>query len=141
MEQMTYRDFSRQFMYKKKSKLYVNQSQFYISLEKTIDMIHEAGGFAFLAHLYEYSPTIAENLENITNNYPLDGLECYYTTFTKEQSQFLEKYCKEHQLYKSCGSDFHGYEIKPNNPMGLATEKEKMNESIICEWIEKVNKI
>lgn len=141
MERMNYRDFSRQFMYNPKSKLYVNQSQFYISLEKTIDMIHEAGGFAFLAHLYEYSPTIAENLENIRNNYPLDGIECYYTTFTKEQSQFLEKYCKEHQLYKSCGSDFHGYEIKPNNPMGLATEKEKMNESIISEWIEKVNKI
>ena len=141
MERMTYRDFSRQFMYNPKSKLYVDQSQFYISLEKTIDIIHQAGGFAFLAHLYEYSPTIAENLENITNNYPLDGIECYYTTFTKEQSQFLEKYCKEYQLYKSCGSDFHGYEIKPNNPMGLATEKEKMNESIIREWIEKVNKI
>ena len=141
MERMTYRDFSRQFMYNPKSKLYVNQSQFYISLEKTIDIIHQAGGLAFLAHLYEYSPTIAENLENITNNYPLDGIECYYTTFTKEQSQFLEKYCKEYQLYKSCGSDFHGYEIKPNNPMGLATEKEKMNESIIREWIEKVNKI
>ena len=128
-------------MYNPKSKFYVHQSQFYISLEKTIDIIHQAGGLAFLAHLYEYSPTIAENLENITNNYPLDGIECYYTTFTKEQSQFLEKYCKEHQLYKSCGSDFHGYEIKPNNPMGLATEKEKMNESIIREWIEKVNKI
>lgn len=141
MEQMTYRDFSRQFMYNPKSKLYVNQSQFYISLEKTIDIIHEAGGFAFLAHLYEYSQTIAENLENITNNYPLDGIECYYTTFTKEESQFLEEYCKKHQLYKSCGSDFHGYEIKPNNPMGLATEKEKMNESIIKEWVEKVKQI
>ena len=141
MEEITVRDFTRNFVYNPKSTLYVDQSPLYTSLDRTIEMIHSAGGIAFLAHLYEYSPTIAENLENITSNYQLDGIECYYATFTKEQSNFLEEYCKRHNLYKSCGSDFHGYEVKPNNHMGLGTEGKKMDKSIISEWIDKVNNI
>lgn len=141
MEKITLRDFTRNIVYNPKSNLYVNQSPLYPSLDKTIEMIHEAGGIAFLAHLYEYSPTIAERLEDITDNHQLDGIECYYATFTKEQSDFLEEYCKKHSLYKSAGSDFHGYEVKPNNHMGLATEGEKMDKSIISEWIDKINNI
>lgn len=141
MEEITIRDFTRNIVYNPKSSLYVDQSPLYPSLNKTIEMIHLARGIAFLAHLYEYSPTVAENLEKIPSNYQLDGIECYYTTFTKEQSRFLEKYCKEHNLYKSYGSDFHGYEVKPNNHMGLGTEGEKMDKSIISEWIDKVNNI
>jgi len=59
----------------------------------------------------------------------------------KEQSNFLEKFCKNYNLYKSCGSDFHGYEVKPNNHMGLATEGKKMDISVISDWINKVNHI
>lgn len=141
MEEITLRDFTRNIVYNPKSNLYVNQTPLYPSLDKTIDIIHKSGGITFLAHLYEYSPTIAKNLEDITANYQLDGIECYYPTFTREQSNFLEKYCSKHNLYKSCGSDFHGYEVKSNNHMGLATEGEKMDMSIISDWIDKVNNI
>lgn len=139
MKNISLRDFTRNMVYNPKSNLYVNQSPLYPSLNSTINMIHQADGLAFLAHLYEYSPTIEESLEDIATNYQLDGIECYYATFTKEQSNFLETFCKKYNLYKSCGSDFHGYEVKPNNHMGLATEGKKMDISIISDWIYKVN--
>ena len=139
MNEITLRDFSRNIVYNPKSSLYVNQSSLYPSLDTTIEMIHMAGGVAFLAHLYEYSSTIAIKIEDIIRRYNLDGLECYYTTFTKEQSKFLVKLCKEYNLYKSCGSDFHGYKVKPNNYMGKATNGEKMEKSIISDWIGRIN--
>jgi len=141
MKEITIRDFTRNIVYNPKSNLYVNQTPLYPALAKTIEIIHRAGGIAFLAHLYEYSSTIADSLEDITDNYKLDGIECYYTTFTREQSNFLKEYCETHNLYKSCGSDFHGYEVKPNNHMGFATEGKKMDKSIITEWVDKVNHI
>lgn len=95
MENISFRDFTRNIVYNPKSNLYVDQSPLYPSLNRTITIIHQAGGIAFLAHLYEYSPTIAENLKNIATNYQLDGIECYYTTFTKEQTSFLENFCKK----------------------------------------------
>lgn len=134
-------DFTRNIIYNPNSKLYVNQSSLYPSLDKTIEMIHKAGGITFLAHLYEYSQTIADNLDTIISNYSLDGIECYYPTFTTEQSNFLNNYCETHNLYKSCGSDFHGYDVKPNNHMGFATEGKKMDKIIISEWIDKINYI
>lgn len=138
MEKIIIMDFTRNIIYNPNSKLYVNQSCLYPSLDKTIEMIHKAGGITFLAHLYEYSQTIADNLDTIISNYSLDGIECYYPTFTTEQSIFLNNYCETHNLYKSCRSDFHGYDVKPNNHMGFSTEGKKMDKIIILKWIDKI---
>lgn len=74
MKNMSLRDFARNIVYNPKSNLYVNQSSLHPSLNSTINMIHQAGGITFLAHLYEYSPTMAESLEDISTNYQLDGI-------------------------------------------------------------------
>ena len=60
MENVSLRDFTRNIVYNPKSNLYVDQSPLYPSLNSTINMIHQADGIAFLAHLYEYAPTVAE---------------------------------------------------------------------------------
>lgn len=126
--------FTRNEVYNPKSPLYVDQSSLYPSLENTISIIHKAGGLAFLAHTFAYSPTIAEELGNILQNYQLDGLECYYTTFTKEQTEYLLGVCEKTGLFKSGGSDFHGTR-KTHHYLGTGDGNMAINESLVAEWI------
>lgn len=128
--------FTRNEVYNPKSPLYVDESPLYPSLEKTISIIHESGGLAFLAHTFAYSKTIAKELENILNNYKLDGLECYYTTFTKEETDYLLDLCDRLGLYKSGGSDFHGI-YKTNHYLGIGNGNLSIDESLISDWISK----
>jgi hypothetical protein len=127
--------FVRNELYNPKSKLYVDCSSLHPSLEETISMIHEAKGLAFLAHPFAYSPTIVDELENLVKIYKLDGLECYHTKFTDENSAYLLDFCNKHSLYKSGGSDFHG-ENKTNHNIGSGAGNLKINESIIVDWYD-----
>lgn len=126
--------FTRNEVYNPKSQLYVDESSLFPSLEKTIDMIHQSGGLAFLAHTYAYSSNIANELLNIVNNYDLDGLECFYTTFTDEQSNYLVKLCEERQMFMSGGSDFHGTR-KINHNLGIGRGNLNIDESVVQNWI------
>ena len=102
-------------------------------------MIHESGGLAFLAHTFAYSPNIANSLLDILDNYKLDGLECFYTTFTKEQSNYLVSLCKEKGLYMSGGSDFHGTR-KINHNLGTGRGNLQIEEKIIEPWVKQYTK-
>lgn len=128
--------FTRNEVYNPKSPLYVDESSLFPSLEKTIEMIHQAGGLAFLAHTYAYSPNIANDLMNILNNYSLDGLECFYTTFTEEQSKYLVNVCKDRKMFMSGGSDFHGVN-KVNHNLGTGHGNLFILESVVLDWIDK----
>lgn len=77
MEKLNTKEFVRNMVYNPKSEFYIDQRNLYPSLEKVIEIIHQCGGKAFLAHLHVYSKSVEENLENIVNEYDLDGLECY----------------------------------------------------------------
>ena len=125
--------FTRNEVYNPKSPLYVNESSLFPTLEKAIDMIHEANGLAFLAHTYAYSPNIAKELLNIIKNYDLDGLECFYTTFTEEQSKYLLSLCQERNMYISGGSDFHGTR-KTNHNLGTGNNNLNIDEKYIQDW-------
>lgn len=126
--------FTRNEVYNPKSPLYVDESSLFPSLEKAIAMIHQAGGIAFLAHTYAYSPNIAADLLNILDNYELDGLECFYTTFTDEQSDYLVKLCAKRNLFMSGGSDFHGTR-KINHNLGTGHGNLNISENIVSNWI------
>ena len=131
--------FTRNEIYNPKSLLYVDESSLFPSLEKAIAMIHESGGLAFLAHTFAYSPNIANSLLDILGNYKLDGLECFYTTFTKEQSNYLVSLCKEKGLYMSGGSDFHGTR-KINHNLGTGRGNLQIEEKIIEPWVKQYTK-
>lgn len=137
MESITIKDFVRDMVYNPKSECYIDQTSLYPSLKKVIQIIHECGGKAFLAHLHVYSKSIEENLDNIVNNYELDGLECYYTTFSKEQIEKLKQYCKEKGLYMSGGSDFHGAR-KENHNLGTGRGDLLVPKEILNDWIDKL---
>ena len=100
--------FTRDEFYNPKSDFYVDQSLIYPSLKDSIEMIHNAGGLVFLAHPLEFSKNISDNLQNIIDRYEFDGLECYYSTFTEEQTKYLLDLCQKNNLLVSGGSDYHG---------------------------------
>lgn len=126
--------FTRNEVYNPKSPLYVDESSLFPSLDLAIEMIHNSGGLAFLAHTFAYSPNIAKELFNIISNYELDGLECFYTTFTKEQSDYLVNVCKNREMYMSGGSDFHGTR-KVNHNLGTGHGNLHIDEVIVDSWV------
>lgn len=128
--------FTRNEVYNPKSPLYVNESSLFPNLERAIEMIHQSGGIAFLAHPFAYSSNIINELFNIINHYKLDGIECFYTTFTKEQSDYLVKVCEEKALYMSGGSDYHGTR-KINHSLGTGRGDLCVHESIVINWINR----
>lgn len=48
----------------------------------------------------------------------LDGVEVYYSTYTEDDTHFMQQLCEKYQLLESGGSDFHG-ESKPGLQMGM----------------------
>ena len=129
------RSFSRQEVYNPNSPLHVDELSLYPDLQTAIGMVHSSGGLAFLAHTFEYSKAIPEALDNIID-YGLDGIECYYSTFTKEQTDYLVNICKQRNLFMSGGSDFHGI-VKPKISLGIGQGNLCIPESVVSNWIDK----
>ena len=96
------------------SKFYIHEADIIPSANKVVDTIHNAGGKAVLAHVYEYkenSEIILQELLNI-----VDGIECFYPTFTKARREYLVDLCKKNNLLITGGSDYHG--AKRSNCIG-----------------------
>jgi len=76
-----------------------------ISVQETVDIIHQANGKAFVAHphLLEHARKIKELLK-----YPFDGIECHYAKFPPDQEKRWIQMAKERGWLISGGSDFHG---------------------------------
>lgn len=85
-----------------------------VTPEECIRTIKEAGGVAVLAHptLYNLHTEQLEELCTELIGYGLDGIECYYSTYTSEQRKAMERLAEKMNLLPSGGSDFHG-ENKP----------------------------
>lgn len=88
----------------------------YMSLTEAIAMIHDAGGFAILAH-----PGIntKENTALLDRIFKQDivGIEVFSNYHTPQQIAFYKTYAKKHQLLITAGSDFHG-KTKPTIHLG-----------------------
>jgi RarD protein len=130
------RSFTRNEVYNPKSPLYVDESSLFPDLKTTIDIIHQAGGIAFLAHVFVYSPAIAEELITILDSYELDGVECFHSQFSKEQSEYLVELCKQRGILMSGGSDFHGL----GNRLGVGRGDMHIPESILHQWKDNKRK-
>lgn len=92
--------------------LHIDKSKDYPSLEVAINAIKEADGLAFMPHIFIYKWVEQEEkkafIEEIVENYDIDGFECYYPDFSEEQKKYILNLCNKKGLYKSGGSDYHG---------------------------------
>lgn len=77
--------------------------------KEAIDMIHQAGGFAVLAHpgIYKFHYEIKNVIKE-----GIDGIEVYYPLHSSEQIATFKQIAKENQLFMTVGSDFHGLNTK-----------------------------
>lgn len=118
------------------SEFYIDKSKDYPSLENTINIIHECGGVAIIAHafIYKWAKDKEEFIRDLKENYNTDGFECYHSEFKSEESHYLSNYCKENNLLMSGGSDFHG-DNKPDINLGIGKGNLKISEEIIQKWI------
>lgn len=127
--------FYRQWLSNPESPLFCDRSSLFPSMSEVVDAIHKAGGLCFLAHAFSYSPKIPQSLDVLAKM--LDGFECHYGTFTKEQKVFLTDYCDKNGLFKSGGSDFHGLDMRPKNIMGYSAG-ERIAYDLCAPWLDKM---
>jgi len=90
------------------SPFYIDFSDLAPDAEKVIDTIHLAGGKVFVPHIFQYEKHSEMILNGLADNYEIDGIECYYPSFSETQIDYLLDFCHRRNLLVSGGSDYHG---------------------------------
>jgi len=82
------------------------------TVAQAVDTIHEAGGVAVWAHPFWDLEDPEEALATIERFHALgiDGVEAFYLTHTREQTELLAGRCRTLGLLTTGSSDFHGPE-------------------------------
>jgi predicted metal-dependent phosphoesterase TrpH len=82
------------------------------TVAEAIEAIHDAGGVAIWAHPFWDVSDPAEVLASIDRfrALGLDGVEAFYVTHTREQTELLAKRCAELGLLSTGSADYHGPE-------------------------------
>ena len=75
-----------------------------LPIQETIDLIHEAGGYAFAAHPYRWWSGLGEKN---TLEYPFDGIEARNGRSTPRGNRRSEKLAKRIGKPMTAGSDAH----------------------------------
>lgn len=91
----------------------------YPDVYEMLDLIHEAGGVAVMAHPGVYDSL--DLLQELAKEGKLDGIECWYPRAKEGESETLEKIANAHKLIKTGGTDFHGCNCGKVHPVGTCT--------------------
>lgn len=131
----TFDNFSKKYCGNINSKLYIDKSEDYISLEDAIDVVKKCNGLVFLPHLfiYKWTDNKEEFINEILRDYQIDGIECMHSEFSEEQIQYLLNLTKERNYFRSGGSDYHGIN-KKDIEMGEGKGNLQIPEEFIEEW-------
>ena len=70
---------------------------------------------------------------DLIDNYGVQGVECYYNSFTDEETNYLKNICKNKSVYMSGGSDYHGTK-RPEVNLGTGLGKLNIPDKIILDW-------
>ncbi len=91
-----------------------------IEPQEAIDMIKKAKGHPVLAHplLYKMGKAQLDSLFDYLKGLGLEGIEALYSLNTPSEEERLIKMAKNHGLYITGGSDFHGSN-KPDIDLGV----------------------
>ncbi|MBW2712367.1 MAG: PHP domain-containing protein [Deltaproteobacteria bacterium] len=92
-----------------------------LSTREAIELIHQAGGVAVLAHPTAKPIRATGGLDTLVGNLAnmgLDGLELHHPKATPHNRKRIGKLIRKHSLLASGGSDFHG-DNSPSIQMGV----------------------
>lgn len=96
----------------------------FISLKEALNMIHNSGGFAVIAHPGNNLKEDLTVIDEIISE-GIDGIEVFSTYHTSSQIQYFYNKAIKNNLIFTCGSDFHG-KNKPNIQIGNFGEKSNL---------------
>ena len=126
--------FFRKGLANPESSYFMNYIEFRPRYKEVIDIIHKAGGKAFLAHPFEYKfKDTIEFINDLRKEKELDGIECFHPSANQEQRNILVDYAKNNNLYISGGSDYHG-SPKPDIEIGVGRGDLSISKEIL-NWL------
>lgn len=128
--------FFRKGLANPESSYFMNHIEFRPKYKEVIDIIHKAGGKAFLAHPFEYKfeDTIGF-INDLREESELDGIECFHPSSADDNKKnILVEYARNNNLYISGGSDYHG-SPKPDIEIGVGKGNLNISKEIIEEWL------
>lgn len=127
-------DFYRKGLTNPKSKLYINYGLYKPTIKDIINLVHNNGGKIFLAHPYQYKlDNTIEFINNLFDEYDIDGIECFYTLFSKEETNNIKEFACSRNLLVSGGSDYHGTR-KENHELGIGRGNLYIDKNILDNW-------
>jgi 3',5'-nucleoside bisphosphate phosphatase len=104
-----------------------------ITLEEGVDLVHKAGGLAFVAH----PMSLFVSWKRLRELFPawkeigVDGIEAWHPTARKAECERLEDLSKLHGFRVSAGSDFHGA-IRPDRKLGLTAGNKEIDDRFLA---------
>lgn len=117
------------------SEFFLNRASTFPKAKEVVNIIHNAGGKAFLAHPFEYKfEDTMEFINELRKEVPLDGIECFHPSADEKKMEMLVDYARNNNLYISGGSDYHG-KLKPDIEIGIGKGNLNIQKDIIKEWI------
>ena len=128
----------RQYMSDPNAPLYVEMDDLVPDFETASSLIRQCGGLVFLPHIYEYKHNSTAILNYILQNHSIDGIECFYTTFSTEQHNRILQICRNRNLFISGGTDFHGT-FKPEVDIGNGYGNLQIPTEIISNWVPQIS--
>lgn len=132
----SYKVFFRTALSNPSSDFFIDEGRYYPSIKEVIDLIHKANGVAILAHPYEYGIADLDKLFEYLTSLNIDGIECFHPSMSINQSIKTARYCCEHKLLGSGGSDFH----RDNRLISHGVRAHKDLLSMECfDWFNKSN--
>lgn len=127
--------FYRKYMSNPDTLLYIEVDDIVPDFETATNLIRKCGGLVFIPHIFEYRENARKILDFILNNHKINGIECYYTTFSGSQSKELIQICKNKNLCISGGSDYHGAN-KPRVSMAKGFGNLNIPSDITYYWLK-----
>ena len=131
-------DFYRDYMSNPDTLIYVEMEDLVPDLDTAIDIVKESDGLVFIPHIYEYRDNTKKVLDYILKNGRLDGIECYYSSFTNEQHEHLLNLAKEKNIFISGGTDYHGNRT-PRANLGIGKGNLCIPDEIQKKWAKYIN--
>jgi len=106
---------------------YIERAAF--TSKEAINLIHECGGVAFLAHpgIYKFAWSL-----DVLIDEGVDGIEVFYAKHDKAETEKWLKRAIESGLATSIGSDFHGETSR--NPQMIGTVR--YDEKLVHPWLQ-----
>lgn len=131
-------NFRQKYCNNPSSIFYIDRAADFPDIDVCIKAIKESDGLAFMAHPFMYKWVINKEkfVEELVSNHPIDGVECYYSEFSKEQTQFLLDLCERKGLYKSGGTDYHGIE-SIHVEIGKGYGNLSIPDNLIKDWVKQ----